>query len=310
MNPNPSESNTWCSSSVMQLMKNSVYIGNMVQNKRRVTSFKTKQREMTPKDEWIIVENTHEALIDAETWEKVQDRIRSNKRARVSHTGEISLFSGIARCGDCGSAMVFNRKSYSGKTYYIYKCSRYIDHGKAVCTLHSIALSDLEASVLMDIQNNAKLAAHDRDVLLQRLINLSNKGQQKELAEAESGLTEGTHKLEKVDMLARKLFEEKCRGNVPDSIFKKLMTDYEQEKEMLRSDVDEAKRLMLKLKNQTQNTNACMERLKKYMHIESLDRKIVTDLIDSIDVYEATKTNGVKRQTITVHYKLVGNLIA
>ena len=72
-NPNPSESNTWCSSSVMQLMKNPVYIGNMVQGKRRVTSFKTKQREMTPKDEWIIVEDTHEALIDAETWEKVQE---------------------------------------------------------------------------------------------------------------------------------------------------------------------------------------------------------------------------------------------
>jgi hypothetical protein len=88
------------------------------------------------------------------------------------------------------------------------------------------------------------------------------------------------------------------------------MMDYEQEKEILRSDVDEAKRLMLKLKNQTQNTNACVERLKKYMHIESLDRKIVTDLIDSIDVYEAKKTNGVKQQTITVHYKLVGNLIA
>ncbi len=206
--------------------------------------------------------------------------------------------------------MVFNKKSYSGRTYYIYKCSRYVDHGKSVCTLHSISLSDLEESVLMDIQNNAKLAAYDQDLLLKRLINLSNQGQQKELSEAENILTEGTRKLEKVDVLARKLFEEKCSGNVPDSIFKKLMLDYEHEKEILKSDVDEAKKVMLKLRNQTQNVKSCVERLKRYMNIESLDRKIVTDLIESIKVYEANKINGVKQQTITVHYRLIGNLTA
>lgn len=312
VNPNTHESDTWSSAGVMQLMKNQVYIGNMVQGKRRVASFKTKQREVTQKDEWIVVGNTHKALVDMETWEKVQERIAGNKRARVSHTGEISLFSGIARCGDCGAAMVFNKKSYSdgGRTYYIYKCSRYADHGKSVCTLHSIKLSDLETSVLLDIQNCAKLAKYDRDLLLQRLIALSNQGQQKELAEAETVLTDGARKLEKIDMLARKLFEEKCSGNVPDSIFKKLMLDYEHEKEALRSDVDEAKRVMLKLKTQTQNASACVDRLKGYMHIKSLDRKIVTDLIDSIDVYETKKICGVKQQTITVHYRLAGNLSA
>ena len=82
-NPNTQESDTWCSAGVMQLMRNPVYIGNMVQGKRKVISFKTKQREVTPKDEWIIVENTHEALVDMETWEKVQERIAGNKRARV-----------------------------------------------------------------------------------------------------------------------------------------------------------------------------------------------------------------------------------
>lgn len=231
----------------------------------------------------------HETLVDMETWEKVQERIKGNKRARVSHTVEISLFSGIVKCGDCGAAMVFNTKKYSNRTYHIYKCSRYIDHGKNVCMLHSIALSDLEISVLLDIQNCAKMAAYDRDILLQRLVNLNNRGQQDELSDAESVFTNGTRKLENVDILPRKLFEEKCSGNVPDSIFKKLMLDYKCEKEALKIDVEEAKRTILKLRNQTQNLGSCFERLKKYIHIESLDRKIVTDLIDSIDVYEAKK---------------------
>ena len=309
-NPNTQESDTWSSAGVMQLMRNPVYIGNMVQGKRRVTSFKTKQREVTPKDEWIVVENTHEALVDMKTWEKVQERITANKRARVSHTGEISLFSGIVRCGDCGAAMVFNTKKYTGRTYQIYKCSRYVDHGKAVCTLHSIGLSDLEASVLLDIQNCAKMAVYDRELLLQRLVNLSNQVQQKELAETEKVFSESVKRLDKVDMLIRKLFEEKCIGNMPDSIFKKLMHDYEREKEMLSGDTEQAKRMMLKLRGQTQNTGACLERLKGYMSIETLDRKIVTDLIDSIDVYEANRIGGVKQQAITVHYRLAGNLSA
>lgn len=310
INPNTQESDTWCSAGVMQLMRNPVYIGNMVQGKRKVISFKTKQREVTPKDEWIIVESTHEALVDMETWEKVQERIEGNKRARVSHTGEISLFSGIVRCGDCGAAMVFNTKKYESRTYQIYKCSRYVDHGKAVCTLHSVALSDLEASVLLDIQNCARLAVYDRELLFKRLVNLNNQGQHKELAEAEKVLAESISRLDKVDTLIRKLFEEKCIGNMPDSIFKKLMHDYEREKEVLSSAVDDAKRMMLKLRSQTQNVGECLERLKGYMNIESLDRKIVTDLIESIDVYEAKKTGGVKQQTITVHYRLAGNLSA
>ena len=175
---------------------------------------------------------------------------------------------------------------------------------------HSIGLSDLEASVLLDIQNCAKMAVYDRELLLQRLVNLSNQGQQKELAETEKVFSESVKRLDKVDMLIRKLFEEKCIGNMPDSIFKKLMYDYEREKEMLSGDAEQAKRMMLKLRGQTQNTGACLERLKGYMSIETLDRKIVTDLIDSIDVYEANRIGGVKQQAITVHYRLAGNLSA
>ena len=128
----------------------------------------------------------------------------------------------------------------------------------------------------------------------------------KKLAEAEKVLAECLTRLDKVDMLIRKLFEEKCLGNMPDSIFKKLILNYEREKEILNGDVDRAKQVILKLWNQAKNTSACLERLKGYMNIESLDRKIVTDLIDSIDVFEAKKIGGVKQQTITVHYRLTG----
>ena len=94
------ESMTWNSNTVMQLLKNQVYIGNMAQGKRRVVSFKTKNRAIVPEEDWIIVENTHEALVGKDIWARVQKRIASGKSPRVTRSGEISLFAGVARCAD------------------------------------------------------------------------------------------------------------------------------------------------------------------------------------------------------------------
>ena len=120
----------WGSMTIMQLLKNQVYIGNMVQGKRKVSSFKTKKRLVTNPDDWIIVEDTHEPIIDRLTWDCVQRRIGSTRRAhsnntiKVSGADEVNIFSGIIRCADCGAAMAFNRKvEKSGVVRRFYRCS-------------------------------------------------------------------------------------------------------------------------------------------------------------------------------------------
>ncbi len=304
------ESMTWNSNTVMQLLKNQVYIGNMVQGKRRVTSFKTKSRAVVPEEDWIVVENTHEALIGKDTWARVQQRIALGKSPRVTKSGEISLFAGVARCADCGAAMTFNTKQYSGKTYYIYKCSRYAVHGKSTCSIHHVPASALEEAVLQNIRFNAQLISENDEELLGKLVALGNRGQQREMLDARKQLNESVKRLELVEGMAQKLFEERCTGNVPDSVFKKLMQNYDVEQANLNQIISEKRNLLMELENAAIDISAWAEEFKQYTNIDKLDRRIVTTLIDSVEVHESTRENGVIKQHITVNYKFVGRLPA
>ena len=239
------ESMTWNSNTVMQLLKNPVYIGNMVQGKRRVTSFKTKSRAVIPEEDWIVVENTHEAIIGKDSWAKVQKKIASGKSPRVTKSGEISLFAGIARCADRGASMTFNTKQYDGRTYYIYKCSRYAVHGKSTCSIHHIPASALEEALLQNIRFNAQLLSENDEELLEKLTALGNRGQQCEMQEAKAKLNEAAKRLEVVENMAHKLFEERCTGNVPDSVFKKLMQNYDIEQANLNQVIAEKRSIFM-----------------------------------------------------------------
>ena len=123
--------------------------------------------------------------------------------------------------------MTFNTKQYDGRTYYIYKCSRYAVHGKSTCSIHHIPASALEEAVLQNIRFNAQLLSENDEELLEKLIALGNRGQQCEMQEARTKLNEAVKRLEVVEDMAQKLFEERCTGNVPDSVFKKLMQNYD-----------------------------------------------------------------------------------
>lgn len=238
------ESMTWNSNTVMQLLRNPVYIGNMVQGKRRVTS------------------------------------------------------------------LTFNTKQYDGRTYYIYKCSRYAVHGKSTCSIHHIPASALEEAVLQNIRFNAQLLSENDEELLEKLIALGNRGQQCEMQEAKTKLNEAAKRLEVVEDMAQKLFEERCTGNVPDSVFKKLMQNYDIEQANLNHVIAEKRNTLMEIENASVDISAWAEEFKQYTNIDKLNRKIVTKLIDSVEVHESTKENGVIKQHVTVNYKFVGQLSA
>lgn len=238
------ESMTWNSNTVMQLLRNPVYIGNMVQGKRRVTS------------------------------------------------------------------LTFNTKQYDGRTYYIYKCSRYAAHWKSTCSIHHIPASALEEAVLQNIRFNAQLLSENDEELLEKLIALGNRGQQCEMQEARTKLNEAVKRLEVVEDMAQKLFEERCTGNVPDSVFKKLMQNYDVEQANLNQVIAEKRNILMEIENASVDISAWAEEFKQYTNIDKLNRKIVTKLIDSVEVHESTKENGVIKQHVTVNYKFVGQLSA
>lgn len=145
---------------------------------------------------------------------------------------------------------------------------------------------------------------------MEKLMELSNRGQQSELQDARKRLKEATSRLKAVEAMAQKLFEERCTGNVPDNIFKNLMQGYEAEQDKLNQLIAEKQNAIMELENQTMDISDWAEELKQYTHIEKLDRHIVTTLIDNVQVHKSTKEDGIIKQCITVNYKFVGELSA
>ena len=305
----------WGSCTIMQLLRNQVYIGDMVQCKRKVSSFKTKKRLVTSPEDWVIVEDTHEAIIDRFTWECVQRRMNSTKRAsshhsiRVNSTDEVNIFSGIIRCADCGAAMAFNRKvGKSGAERRFYRCSRYANSGSKSCSMHTIDADTLESIILSDIQYYAQTAITDEKKLMDRLMSFSGQERRNEKAAQEKILRDATNRISFIEDASKRLFEEKITGNVPDSLFKKILADYERELSELEDKSADIRQRIKEEASGESGVKKWMGLIKDCVCIGRLDRATAFQLSDHVDVHEQTDENGHKSQSIQVNYNFVGCL--
>lgn len=308
-------SKQWGSCTIMQLLRNQVYIGDMVQCKRKVSSFKTKKRLVTSPEDWVVVEDTHEAIIDRFTWECVQRRMDSTKRAsshhsiRVNSTDEVNIFSGIIRCADCGAAMAFNRKvGKSGAERRFYRCSRYANSGSKSCSMHTIDADTLESIILSDIQYYAQTAITDEKKLMDRLLSFSGQERRNKKAAQEKILRDATNRISFIEDASKRLFEEKITGNVPDSLFKKMLADYERELSELEDKSADIRQRIKEEASGESDVEKWMGLIKDCVCISRLDRATAFQLIDHVDVHEQMDENGHKSQSIQVNYNFVGCL--
>ena len=305
----------WGSTTIMQLLRNQVYIGHMVQGKRKVSSFKTKKRLVVDPDDWVIVENTHEPLIDDYTWEQVHQRLINARSAPSNHTvktnsmDEINLFSGIIRCADCGAAMAFNRKvRKGGGEKLFYRCSRYANNGSEACTTHTIDVEVLESVILHDIQHHAKTAVRDEKGLLDRLFEYSGEACKNESAAREKSLRDAESRISFIEDAGKTLFEERLIGNVPDSLFKKMLVDYEREITELSEQAALLRRHIQESRNSRADIQKWLNLLKECATIDSLDRATAYQLIDHVAVHEQSDECGIRTQTVHIKYNFVGCL--
>ncbi|NLW78399.1 MAG: recombinase family protein [Ruminococcaceae bacterium] len=289
----------WGSATIMQLLKNQVYIGNMVQCKRKVSSFKTKKRLVTNPDAWVVMEDTHMAIIEPYTWERVQKRMEKTKRAssnnaiQANSTDEVNLFSGIIRCADCGAAMAFiRRERKNGADKITYRCVRYNNNGKNTCSPHTIDGEVLETVILADVQHHAKMAVKDENKLLNRLLSFSGREAGNKKAAQDKTLRDTTSRIRFIEDASRKLFEEKIQGNVPDSIFKKLFADYEKELTELEGQAADLKRTMQDEADGKANVQKWIELAKECLSLDKLDRAMAYQLIDQVEIHEQEDESG------------------
>lgn len=282
-NCNRLESTTyWSYSTINSILHREMYVGNMVQGTKH-QRMRSKQKKM-PKEDWIIVENTHEPIIDKETWDKAQSLLTKRTRELDLETNK-NIFAGFVKCGDCGRAMAKNmwRHADGSKTYSLY-CGTYKRNGKQYCTPHTLPMAVLEDIVLNDL----KAIVHNVDDLKELVQSQSfTASKVKKITDTE--LSKVKTELERVKKLKKSIYEDYRDELISKEEFLSYREDYLKKEELYSKQIE-----ALEEKKQDNVTEDVFEtpwlkRLLELKDIEALDRDIVVEMISEIKVYENRK---------------------
>ncbi len=260
----------WTYAAIRNILRNEYYIGNTVQNKSFRQMGKKKAVNL-PRENWIIVENTHEPIIDRDTWDKVQHLLECNTR-QTNFTENIHLFAGCLRCGDCGRAMVKIRRRDAN----VFNCGSYNRYGKKICTSHSITERELEEIVLHDL-NRIISAAENRD----RLIEEETKKAKKDSTDLRENMPALQAEINRLIQKKESAYEDYSDGLITKEEYIKYRDKYEQKIAVLRLKMDKSDRTGSRLFAE----NQWMKDLRQGK-LHHLDRETVVEMVSTIYIYE------------------------
>ena len=301
----------WNESTVKVMLRNEAYIGNMVQGKCGTLSYKSKKLVSKPKEDWIRVEGTHEPIISREIWDTVV--AIDQKRVRKSDTadGVRSIFTGLVYCADCGFKMRnqverFTYQDGRPGRYSSFICGSYSRSGKSACTIHTIYEDVLKQLVLADIREKAQYAEYDRERLLAQIIRMKDKELHSRTASYEQELKTISARVSELERLMQNLYEDKCTGVVPQTVFQTLMKKYETERAQKTAAIPELERKVRTQMENRHDADRWAEIIRRYTEITELDETILFELVDRIEVGEARKVGKTRIQDVKVFYRYVG----
>lgn len=312
-NPYERTNKKWNDCTVRHILENEAYLGHTVQHKEECVSYKDRRMRAVSPDEWIRVEDTHEPIITKEQWEECRrvDRLRS--RPRQSKMKEVSLFSGLLFCADCGYSMrcqvtVRRKKNGVKANYEAYMCGSYSRSGHTACTTHYIPRQVLEELVLSDIQDKAgKVCVREKEVIRRITEQRQTQGRQ-EAAAVEKSAKALKKRLSELDRLIRSTYEDKVLGKIPEALCVRLMTGYQSEQEEKAAQLEEMEEKLTEYRKVKEDVQEWAGLIRQYRDADILDRDMLLKLIDRIEVGEACVVNGQKERQIRICYKFAGDI--
>ncbi len=288
----------WTNSTIRKMLTNTVYIGVMAQGKQRTKSFKCKKKVSCSEDEWIVVEGTHEPIIDLKIWDSVQRALSVRKRAMAD--GDTHMFSGLVKCADCGHSMSLGKKA-NGYRYFV--CGTYKNCGPGYCKRHGIRYDYLYDIVLKDIRCLAELARYDEDAVLARLVLAENEKRRNMEASNKNELAAIEARIHEIDLVMKQLYEDRVKRNIAEKRFLQLSKYYEDEQEKAELKHKEALARMEAFKASSKGINYWRDSVKGYAFIRELDKNILNEMIDRILIGEKRTVEGDSVQEIKIVYK-------
>ena len=269
----------WGGRMIHAILTNPTYTGDLAQGRSRVKSYKVHQIETVPREEWVEVAGTHEAIIDYETFDKVQALLKRD--TRTSPEGrKVHLFSGFLKCADCGRAIT---RCVSKNNHVYYACSTYKNRSRTACTMHSIKHERLEAAVLFGIQYQVHLAVSYSEAIARINSAPTKKSQSFRLDEL---ITTKEKELAKITRYKQSLYQDWKDGEITQQDYRSMKADYERQVEALSDVLERLTAERAELANGVDNEHPALVAFMKYQNIDKLTREALIDLVDHIKVYE------------------------
>ena len=299
------EPTKWGHTTVKKILTLQEYCGDVINFKSYSKSYKMKKRIENPEENRAIFLNVHEAIIDRQTWEKVQALQKGTRRKKPTVTQEPSVFSGLLKCPECGGNLNFhfNQNNHDIK---FFSCQNHNSGYRKCSKTHYIRLDFLEQVVLYEVKRLACFASEYENDFIKAMIGRSAKVAENTALRKQRELDALTARDRELDMLFERLYEDNVAGKIDDARFAKMSKRYEQEQ---GENAKKIKTLRLELKkdeSKRMDIDDFLETVRRYTDATTITKRMVAELIDHIEVYHAEKQDGVTNQRVVIYYNCIG----
>ena len=299
------EPTKWGHTTVKKILTLQEYCGDVINFKSYSKSYKMKKRIENPEENRAIFLNVHEAIIDRQTWEKVQALQKGTRRKKPAVTQAPSVFSGLLKCPECGGNLNFhfNQNNHDIK---FFSCQNHNSGYRKCSKTHYIRLDFLEQVVLYEVKRLACFASEYENDFIKAMIGRSAKVAENTALRKQRELDALTARDRELDMLFERLYEDNVAGKIDDARFAKMSKRYEQEQ---GENAKKIKALRLELKkdeSKRMDIDDFLETVRRYTDATTITKRMVAELIDHIEVYHAEKQDGITNQRVVIYYNCIG----
>ena len=299
----------WGSSTICNILEKREYLGHTINFKTR-KHFKDKKSHYVPEDEWTIFENTHEAIIDQQTFDLVQ-KIRGNVRRYPDGWGEAAPLTGLLYCADCGGKMYVHRTN-NGKRISQYTCSQYskVPVGKLCTTQHRINEDVVLSLVSEMLKAIAEYAKHDRAEFVRVVQEAQSSQQTAEVRKQRTRLATAKQRVSELEVLLCKIYEDNILGKLSDSRYATLDAQYEKEQSELTAEISVLEKAIKSYEKHEKDADRFIALIDKYENFDKLTIAMLNEFIEKILVHERDRKGSIQTtQEVEIYFNFVGRFV-
>ena len=296
----------WNSSTITKILSLQEYCGDILNFKTYSKSYKNKKRIDNDRENWVVFQDVHEAIIERAVYEQVQQK-RGKIRKRRTNNGEHNMFSGLLVCADCGSNLHFHFNQGNPEIKY-FNCSNYKGNRGTCTSTHYVRVDFLEEVVLGEIRRLTKFASLYEDEFVKAVIGHSQQAEQTDRKLKEKELRTLLARDEELDGLFERIYEDNVPGKLSDDRFAKMSRRYEDEQKELAEKIKKLRSEIEKQSSRSMTTDMFIGLVRKYTRARKLTPRMLNELVEKIEVFNAEKIDGVWEQRLRIHYNCVGTI--